>query len=270
MPLKNDDTLTITAPPRCTEEVLNLRKLQHFLKSPSKVFYKERLGITFTEQDEGDDDEPFTLNPLDIHQITNALLQTGLTGDSAAYRDMIERIKQQGVLPPRSCGKLLLDPVIRNVEIITQRWRQLDTQHSLTGKIYPLRHAAHGLLVEDTLHDLRHDEDNRYLRLLTLSGKLKDRQCMRHHHLLEHWVTHVLVNANALPTTTHIVAADAEVHLAPLDVSTASPLPCSTAGCVCYRITHTTPDCTENRLCLATNQHTSNPGNTGYCHQSHG
>jgi exodeoxyribonuclease V gamma subunit len=93
------------------------------------------------------------------------------------------------------------------------RWRALDAHYPVSGKVHALHGAAHGLMVEDTLDDLRTADDGSPVCLVATASKLMQDKKLRHDKLLGPWAAHLLVNANALPATTHIVAPDAIVLL---------------------------------------------------------
>jgi exodeoxyribonuclease V gamma subunit len=204
------------------ETPLNLALLQRFLKSPAKVFYAERLGVHFAGDDEVDtDNEPFALDHLENHQFTDALLRTAIHDGHDAVAPAMQRLHEQGALPPGSFGALTLEPMEAAVERVATRWQALDAHYPRTGDTCLLRATAHGLIVEDGLDDLREDEHGNLTRLIATASKLVDKKALRHDKLLAHWVAHLLANANALPATTCIVAPDALVQLLPLDVATA-------------------------------------------------
>ncbi|MBD8872870.1 exodeoxyribonuclease V subunit gamma [Rhodanobacter sp. DHB23] len=216
------ETEAVPLAPWPRETPLDLALLQRFLRSPARLFYAERLGVHFAGDDDADTDhEPFALGPLENHQLTDALLRTAIHAGDAALAPVAQRLYEQGELPPGSFGELALAPMEAAARRAATRWHALDAHYPLTGKSHALHGAAHGLSIEDTLDDLRTDDDGGHVCLVATASQLMPDKKLRHDKLLATWATHLLVNANALPTTTHIVAPDAMVQLRPLDAADA-------------------------------------------------
>ena len=219
-PRRETQAAPLTPWPR--ETPLNLALLQRFLRSPARLFYAERLGVHFAGEDDADtDNEPFALDPLENHQLTDALLRTAIHAGDAALAPSAERLHEQGALPPGSFGALALAPVEAAARHAATRWHALNAHYPLSGESHALHGAAHGLVVEDTLDDLRTDGDGGHVCLVATASQLMPDKKLRHDKLLAHWAAHLLANANALPVTTHIVAPDAIVQLRPLDTADA-------------------------------------------------
>jgi exodeoxyribonuclease V gamma subunit len=209
-------------PPWPREAPLGLALLQRFLKAPARAFYAERLAVHFAEDDEaGTDSEPFALDPLTHHQITDGLLRSAIHDGHGALASATQRLHEQGALPPGSFGELTLAPLDAAAARAATRWRALDAHYPLSGESRALRAAAHGLVVEDTLDDLREGDDGQRIRLMATASTIKSDKKLRHDKLLAYWVAHLLVNANAVAATTCIVAPDALVQLRPLDATEA-------------------------------------------------
>ncbi|MBD8880279.1 exodeoxyribonuclease V subunit gamma [Rhodanobacter sp. 7MK24] len=216
------ETEAIPLAPWPRETPLNLALLQGFLRSPAKLFYAERLGVHFAGDEDADtDNEPFALGPLENHQLTDALLRTAIHAGDAALAPAAQRLHEQGELPPGSFGALTLAPMEAAARRAATRWHALDAHYPRIGESHALHGAAHGLSIEDTLDDLRTDDDGGHVCLVATASQLMPDKKLRHDKLLAYWATHLLVNANALSTTTHIVAPDAMVQLRPLDTADA-------------------------------------------------
>lgn len=204
------------------ETPLNLALLQRFLKSPARLFYAERLGVHFGDDGDADTDhEPFALGQLDNHQLTDTLLRTAIHAGDAALAPAAARLHGQGALPPGSFGALALAPLEAAATRAAIRWRALDAHYPPSGTSHALRGAAHGLVVEDTLDDLRTDESGHRICLMATASQLMDGRKLRHDKLLAYWARHLLANANALAVATLIVATDAIVQLPALDTAKA-------------------------------------------------
>ena len=219
-PRRETEAAPLTPWPR--ETPLTLALLQRFLRSPAKLFYAERLGVHFSSDDDADTDhEPFALDPLENHQLTDALLRTAIHAGNEALAPAAERLHEQGALPPGSFGALTLAPMEAVAARVATRWHALDAHYPLTGESHALHGVAHGLSIEDALDDLRTDDDGGHVCLVATASQLMPDKKLRHDKLLTHWAAHLLANANALPVTTHIVAPDAIVQLLPLDTADA-------------------------------------------------
>ncbi|TAM28343.1 MAG: exodeoxyribonuclease V subunit gamma [Rhodanobacter sp.] len=204
-------------PPCSRETPLDLAVLQRFLRSPARSFYAERLGVQFADADDAElEHEPFALDALENHLLTDTLLRAAIQGGADAQASMATRLVQQGALPPGSFGALTLAPMTAAAARVATRWQALDLHYPLTGTRHALHAAAHGLSVEDSVDDLRQSEDGECVRLLATASKLMDKKKLRHDKLVAPWVAHLLANASALAITTHVVAHDAIVQLPPL------------------------------------------------------
>ncbi|WP_329740504.1 exodeoxyribonuclease V subunit gamma [Dyella sp. A6] len=209
--------------PWVPETGVDLGLLQRFLRAPARTFYAERLRVNFASLDELDDDsEPFALDALQRHGVTDVLLRTAITEGNDALAATAIRLREEGILPPGDFGTLVLAPIETAAAQAGSAWRSLVARWPQAADVRELRYEADGLTVEDWLGDLRHDANDGLVRLIGTASPLLDKNTPRYDKLLDAWVAHLLGNANGLRLTTHVVAPDATVELMPLPVDAAS------------------------------------------------
>jgi len=213
-------------PPWQTQSVLDIGSLQRFLARPATCFYSERLKVRFEAIDAGvDDDEPFSLNGLENHAATEALLQCALNDDTRAEQallDAAQRLRQQGVVPSGGFGALTVDDIGSDVQRILRRWRASVAHWSERMPAQELRHVHGDVSVEGWLDDLRCSDDGSLVRLLPMAGQLRQGKALRYDRLLQPWALQCLANANGIALSTRFLAPDATVVLKAFDHHEAS------------------------------------------------
>jgi len=212
-PANHDEALA----PWQHDTAVDLGLLQRFLRSPAKTFYVERLRVNFAATDEtGDDSEPFALDGLQRHGVTDALLRTAIAAGADALAPAAQRLREQGILPPGDFGALALAPIEAAAGQAAAAWHRLDERWPQSADVRELRYEAHGLLVEDWLGDLRCDGEGNSIRLIATASPLLDGNTPRYDKLLDAWVAHLLASAGGLQLASYIVAPDATLKLLPL------------------------------------------------------
>ncbi|XRD86149.1 exodeoxyribonuclease V subunit gamma [Dyella acidisoli] len=215
-------------PPWQTQSTLDIGTLQRFLARPATCFYSERLKVRFEAIDTGlDDDEPFSLDGLENHTVTEALLQHALNDDEhteQALLDAAQRLRQQGVVPSGGFGSLTVDDIGSDVQRILRRWQASVAHWSEHVPAQELRHAHDNLSVEGWLDDVRRSDDGSLVRLLPMAGQLGQSKALRYDRLLQPWVLQLLANAHGTAFSSRFLAPDATVVLKALDRSEARSL----------------------------------------------
>ena len=101
------------------DPVIALDDLVRFAEHPVRAFLRQRLAVRLAEiDDEVDDSLPVELDPLELWQVGQRLLEARLIGvdGTAAIRAEIAR----GTLPPGVLGKPVIDRLYPVVEAIAQ------------------------------------------------------------------------------------------------------------------------------------------------------
>lgn len=200
-------------PPFCLEGLpadepqpeIDLGELCRFFRHPVRAFLRERLGIWLRDDQQVlDDNEPFSLDPLERYQLHADLLDHLLAGgELETYRGIL---KARGSLPSSSFADLLLDGELTQVEALAELIRpQLDgacpdLEVDLSGADWHLT----GWLNRLTEHGL--------IRYRPGVVKPKD--------LLGLWVQHLVLNASAppnCPPVSRIIGQTGGATLAPVD-----------------------------------------------------
>ena len=199
------------------EPTLDVNVLQRFLAKPAAYFYSERLKVRFDDIDTSlDDDEPFSLDGLENHTATHALLQNALAQNDGQSRIAIavsaQHLRQQGVLPSGGFGTLTMDDISGDVQRILQRWRAATTRWSRQMPAQEFGYTRDEMTVEGWCDDLRTDNEST-VRLLPMAGRIGQGKAIRYDKLIQPWVLQLLANANGVALSTHFLASDGTVVL---------------------------------------------------------
>lgn len=201
-------------PPFCPESlpapaeelpVIELAALRRFFRHPVRAFLRDRLGIWLRDESQVlDDNEPFSLAPLETHKLKTELLDHLLSGgEVSAYRAVL---KARGNLPSSSFADLVLDgeadDIVNLAEAIHPRLAGglPDLEVDLMGADWRLSGWLDGL-TRDGL-----------VRYRVGSSSAADR--------IELWIQHLVLNALAppeCPSVSRLIAQDQEEILAPVE-----------------------------------------------------
>lgn len=213
------------------EAPIELAALQRFLRHPVEHFFNTRLKVWLQEQHtSAEDDEPFALDGLQRHQLSQWLLervqQAPLDADwDALLIHEAVRMRQRGELPLAGFGELLREQLLEPLQDQLQRYRQ---QALLWDQVMahplPLEASAPGIEVVSWLAGVRTAaEIPGLMRLQLLTGNALDAKgkAPRWRKLLNELSLHVLAAASGHQLTTCLVSADATIQLLPLEQSRA-------------------------------------------------
>ena len=218
------------------EDTLELVNLQRFLRQPVEHFFNARLKVWLQEQEKGaEDDEPFTLDGLQRHQLSQWLLERVQQAPLDADWDALllveaERLQQRGELPLAGFAALTREQLLGPLHNQLARYREqaLLWDQVLTHPV-ALNVSIDEVTVVHWLAGVRqsdHHDGFVRLQLLTgngLAGKGKTKQ-PRWRRLLNELSLHVLAAASGQPLTTQLICADASVQLHPLNQSHAKDM----------------------------------------------
>lgn len=202
--------------------------LQRFLRNPVEHFYAVRLKVWLQEQDSiAADDEPFALNGLQQHQLSEWLLarvqEAGHDADDwqALLIEQAGRLQQRGELPLAGFGELARDELIAPLGDQLSRYReQLARWDVPVEQPLALQIRAPGIELSSWVSGVRRSSHQQgLLRLQLVTGKLLDKKgkAPRWRKLLNELCLHVLASASGHGLATCMISVDATVHLQPLE-----------------------------------------------------
>jgi exodeoxyribonuclease V gamma subunit len=216
-------------PPLEREEPLTLRDLTDFLKAPVKAFFQQRLKVAFElENPASDDQEPFTLNPLQRWQLNEELIraQAQAVDRGEAIEpvrlERLARIQRRGELAPGAFGEALAEELAAPMADLFQRyqealarWTQLVEAEEAVQ--FAIQIEGQTLELADWLGAIRRDAAGQRGRVvLEISDVVLGSQ-YRGDKLIRHWVDHLAGHLGGEPLTTTILSKIGDVTLAPLD-----------------------------------------------------
>lgn len=206
---------------------LNAAQLSRFLKNPPQLFFNERLKVRFSGEDSTEqEDEPFSLDGLDKHQIETTLLgavmQAPADQQEQAFIEARRQLLRSGALPVGHAGELLVDDLGEKAWQALTCWQQYCERFEPCGKLeelyLELNISQQPFVLEDWLADLRADASGQRARLSVVAGTLKDKP----HRLLGDWTLHLLANATGLAIDTVTIGSDQVVTLKAMDAGRAT------------------------------------------------
>jgi len=194
-------------PPDEALRTVDIEELIRFLRNPAQVFLTRRLGLRLTEEDEvPEDSEPFDADNLERYSLRDALLHARLDDREGEEKDMLTRLRGEGVLPHGAPGELLFDEQLEEVEPLVRR---------LKGRLQPTLEPLEvdlpltGFRLQGLIH---HPRPNGLVDYRVGELKSKDRLAI--------WVRHLVLNClkpeGIVPVST-FVAKDQTLILAPVD-----------------------------------------------------
>lgn len=215
------------------DEPLDAQRLIRFLRQPADTFFRERLNIRInpgTPLDE--DDEPFQLDKLEMHQLKSQLIQDALqaSDDTRAerIRQTLQRLQGSGRLPLGSAATLTRQALLQACAALLTHWQPLRAAWPTARDRQPVNltlPSTHGevRLVDwvDQLYTQGEPNDRTCLRLdvnagQAWSGKSGSRGTRKYHYFVRLWIYHLLGCAEGLNLTSALVTPDGVHTLKPL------------------------------------------------------
>ncbi|MGM0544366.1 MAG: exodeoxyribonuclease V subunit gamma [Pseudomonadota bacterium] len=227
-------TAQVTLPkPENTPTSLNLGQLGGFLREPVRTFFNTRLGVYFEQEAIAElDAEPFALDGLQNWQLQDRLIAAQRhavdNGEPRleALNAELERFKGQGVLAMGAFGERMRNALAEPMDDLFSAYQDALAQWPVALSAPEAIHLEgnDGIVLEDWLGELRHNEHGERCRLLLLSSSLVSqgggRGQYRWAHLLRPWVAHLAGNLSG-PMTTQLLSKAGHVRLEPVDAENA-------------------------------------------------
>ncbi|WP_185268695.1 exodeoxyribonuclease V subunit gamma [Halopseudomonas xiamenensis] len=207
--------------------------LQHFLRSPVEHFFATRLKVHLREQDSiTEDDEPFALDGLDRHQLSQWLLQQAVAEPQADWDERLQqaaaRLSARGELPLAGFGELVREQLLSPLQDQLARYReQLLLWDQPQAQPLALTVATPDLALRSWLGAVRGSSSQAgAARVVLITGRLLDNKGkeLRWRKLLADWCLHVLAAASGHGLQTQLIGEDASVLIRPLDAAPARAL----------------------------------------------
>ncbi|MCX8109809.1 MAG: exodeoxyribonuclease V subunit gamma, partial [Syntrophorhabdaceae bacterium] len=155
-------------------------ELKRFFLHPVKYFFNNRLGIFLDEKSTTPKDE----EPLELDNLDEFIIRTSLTDKMVSYADpkkAMETIYGQGILPPRSPGRVFLDRTMNEAKTFLKK---------ITGFIDDRKDPIDFTISIDEFKIKVRIEDIYSLGIVRYrcSNKIKAK------YIIELWIDHVLMN----------------------------------------------------------------------------
>jgi len=210
---------------------LTLDTLVAFLRHPVREFFRRRLGVVFSDRDAAaEDEEVFAIGGLMEYQLVRELVaDAGDAEPVGALARRVESLQRAGRLPIGALGVRRQDQLIRDVEPMLLRWREVMAQYPDAAPKVPLRLEHEAVLLDDWLDGLRTDGTHTvWSELLphrVLHGKGGSRAPVpRPDQLMRAWVRALAAGACGAPVGGVIVGRDAWVSVQPVEQAEARSL----------------------------------------------
>jgi exodeoxyribonuclease V gamma subunit len=139
---------------------LTLNQLIRFLRHPVKTFFRQRLRVTFEEdQDENADEECFTVGALDEYGLVRALLasatsQSQAGEENASVARALNRLRTAGELPLRGFGDLKQQALQDLLYTMLTAWHEAQARFPHPGERQSVRLQAGDVVLEDWIDHL--------------------------------------------------------------------------------------------------------------------
>ena len=206
---------------------LRMAELARFVKQPVKYFFRERLGVIFSDEEaSGEDEEPFGLNGLEMYALVDSLLDdAGVTETSAEVAERLkekaERLGREGLMPIGLLGQYLQQALVEELVPIRTAWLDLCAQYPQSAEKVPVEFIHGEIHLEDWL-DRMQSNDTETVWLTQIASKITaDKGKLRGEKLIDAWVRQLVAAALNHAVTGYLIARDAIVTMHPLDAADA-------------------------------------------------
>ncbi|CUB00185.1 exodeoxyribonuclease V subunit gamma [Thiomonas bhubaneswarensis] len=201
-------------------EPLTVQQLARFLKNPVKTFFRARLDVVFDELQTHDDDEVFSLDPLDRYALRDRLIEDphALTCDDAqaVLARRAQRELGSGVLPMRHLGERVAVSLVRDVQPALACWQTLAQAYPEAVDKLRLNLGLFGLQIDDWLEGLRSGGRKKVWLELSASKLCDGDGKVRADRLLEAWVRQIVASSCGHSVGGVLVGLDARIEVPPL------------------------------------------------------
>jgi exodeoxyribonuclease V gamma subunit len=215
---------------------LTLNQLTQFLRKPVQAFFRHRLLVNFTQdQDDNADLECFQVEGLDEYKLVQGLLAkaTAEIGGAQQQRQLsraLQQLQAAGDLPMRGFGEIKHDALQTVVGTMLEAWHEAQARFPRPAERHSMRLQEGDVVLEDWIDNLQLGEPladpqagappGQALAWLQLEpGKLLSqgsKPTARRDKLLGPWVRSLAVAASGVQATGILIGRDAVVEISPL------------------------------------------------------
>lgn len=207
--------------------------LVRFLRQPVDYFYRQRLGINWSQQQLAlEDNEPFPPNSLDnwqlrnklIEQVKQALHRPSTDTVNQLLAQELQRLQRSGQLPVMPFGQLVQQSLELELAEPLQQYQQLLTEYPQLLAPQAVQLELPELLqLEHLVADIRHNAEGEYIRLHLQASVLYKGKTKKYKHIISQWPAHLLAQLQQ-PVTTYLLGPNTSLALAPLEKDSAHKL----------------------------------------------
>jgi exodeoxyribonuclease V gamma subunit len=219
---------------------LTLQRLGSFLRNPVKVFFRERLGVVFEDQDEeAPDDEVFTVGGLENYQLIRDQVRdwpdaTRAQALTQGVPAALERLRRSGALPMAGFGDLKQHELLDTLTGMTRAWLAAGTDYpvALARKPIEFEHVVdehNRVLLRDWIDQVHQRADGApcadggtWLKLEP--GRLLSKDTPRPDKLLDAWIRSLAAAACGHALDGLLVGQDATLHIRAMEPEQARPV----------------------------------------------
>jgi len=209
---------------------LTLQQLAQFLRKPVKAFFRQRLLVSFGEEQAGtQDEERFALDGLDQYKLVQDLLQSATAAPSAAaaaaqvHAELVQ-LRLSGALPLHGLGDLEQQQLQSSVAAVLQAWHEAQARFPDHAERQPLRLQWGKVVLEDWVDGLRQmpsdAQETAPLAWLMLEPanlcEKKGKPKPRPEQLLGAWLRSLASAACGVQATGVLVGRDSVLEITPL------------------------------------------------------
>jgi len=218
------------APVDGLETVVDLAMLQTFLRDPTRDFFRDRLGVSFSQRlDAAEDEEALALDGLMRWRVGRQLIEAlTATPDPATQavdlQPALEEMVRAGDIPGEGPGAWQAQALAGDVAAMAERYSAVCRRWpraSAPGRV----ELDVGLRLMDTLPGLRHPSDDDHAALIIgFEPSEMKKNGLRYDRLVAPWLEHLLANAVVGEVTTRVIGRDRDAVIDPVAGDTARRL----------------------------------------------
>jgi exodeoxyribonuclease V gamma subunit len=200
------------------------------MRQPVSYFFRQRLGVMFAEAAVvGEDEEPFALNALQRYQLEDMMLDDSgepepMADVRANLTERAEQLGREGRLPIGLIGKQEQAKLVDALVPVRTAWLELCARYPLPAPKLPVSLEFGGVVLEDWVDQLRSNgTDKVWLAQISSKAATKSREEYkgRGDKLILMWLRQLAAAAQGESVTGYLVARDAIVKMAPLELHAA-------------------------------------------------
>lgn len=204
---------------------LDLSTLTGFLKGPVPFFYAERLSVQLNPEDiQSQDEEPFdidsfaswTLHDRLITCIEQQRARDPLLDPLNSLDTAITTLARTGALPFFPFDRIWIEQIKLQLAEPLRAYMDMIDRYPRAIQIQAVHFEARGLMLEDSLSQLREDAAGNRILLSLQASRLQKSGKPRWHQLIRHWPRHLAAQLDQA-TTSHLFGPESALSLKPLD-----------------------------------------------------